>query len=50
MKIPTSRAFFYCKVRLLGDDRAVRPGRVARRISYRLTGKLTGCLLGRLWR
>ena len=50
MKIPTIRAWLYWWAKALGDYRAVKTGRVARRIGYRLTGKLTGRALGRLWR
>ena len=44
------RGFLYGLARLLGDVNAVRKGRMGRRIAWRLAGKMTGRVLGKMLR
>ena len=50
MTINKFRGWLYLIAKLLGDYNAVRKGRVARRIGYRISGKMTGRALGGLFR
>lgn len=48
MKISSFRGFLYRLAKLLGDIGAVKKGRVGKRISRRIAGKITGRGLRRL--
>ena len=50
MRLTVLRSWLYWLAKLIGDYRAVKTGRVAKRIGWRLTGKVTGRTLGRIWR
>lgn len=50
MTISKFRSLLYAFAKILGDYRAIKTGRIARRIGYRITGKATGRALGDLWR
>ena len=49
MRLTKLRSLLYWLAKLLGDYRAIKTGRVARRVGYRLTGKVTGRTLWRIW-
>lgn len=46
----TARGFLYAALRAANDARAVRRGRVGKRLARRAYGKATGRLAGRLFR
>ncbi len=50
MTINTIRSVLYGVAKVLGDANAVEKGKVGRRILRRLAGKMTGRLLGKLFR
>ena len=50
MSIARTRSVLYRLARLLGDLQAIRRRRIAKRIGWRLSGRLTSHALGRLWR
>ena len=50
MTVPKFRSLLYFLAKILGDFRAIKTGRVAKRIGWRVSGKLTGRGLGSLWR
>lgn len=50
MSVSKFRGFLYTLAKLLGDIQAVRKGRVAKRVGYRVAGKVTGRGLGRFFR
>ena len=50
MKLTTFRGWLYWLAKLIGDYRAIKTGRIAQRIGWRVSGKLTGRALGKLWR
>lgn len=46
----SARSWLYLIAKLMGDARAVKQGRVGRRLGRRVAGKATGRFLGRLFR
>ena len=50
MTINTARHVLYTAAKILGDVNAVRKHRIVRRIGYRIVGKFTARVLGRLFR
>lgn len=44
------RGTLYTMARTIGDYRAVRSGRVGKRLARRAAGRVTGRILGRLFR
>lgn len=53
MSINKLRSFLYLAAKLLGDVQAVRsprPGALEKRLMRRVAGKITGRLLGKLFR
>jgi hypothetical protein len=46
----TWRSALYALLRLSNDVRAIRRGRVGRRIARRIVGRATGLAMGRLFR
>jgi len=50
MTINRIRSVLYGVAKVLGDANAVEKGKVGRRILRRLAGKMTGRLLGKLFR
>jgi hypothetical protein len=50
LKINKFRSLLYFIAKLLGDINAVQKGRIGRRIGVRAVGKITGRLIGRLFK
>ena len=50
MRLTTFRSWLYWLAKMIGDYRAVRTVRVARRVGYRIAGKATGRAFGGLFR
>lgn len=50
MSINKFRSFLYTLAKLLGDINAVQKGKIGQRIVRRGAGRITGSLLGKLFR
>jgi predicted lipoprotein len=50
MTLSKIRTYLYATAKYLGDVQAVKNGKVGKRIERRLAGKITGRMLGRLFK
>lgn len=46
----TIRSFLYALARLMGDINAIQKGTIGKRVQRRIAGKITGRMLGKLFR
>lgn len=50
MRITKIRTFLYTTAKILGDIQAVKNGTIKQRIGRRIVGRITGKMIGRLFK